>query len=76
MRTLQLATLGLFGLFAVLTAFFQLRAGMKSGEASRTEEAAPVRDAGLRYSRLAGRCAILAAVMLALCILCGVVQRM
>ena len=70
MRELQLVTLGLFGLFAVLTAFFQLRAGMKDGEASRNNTP-DARDAGRNYSRKAGRCAILAAVFLVICMIFG-----
>lgn len=75
MRTLQLATLGLFGLFAALTAFFQFRVGMKGGEAVRSDDSDSARDAGRKYSRLAGRCAILAAVMLVLCMICGALSR-
>ena len=75
MRALQLATLGLFGLFAALTAFFQFRVGMKDGEAARSDDSDSARDAGQKYSRLAGRCAILAAVMLVLCMICGALSR-
>lgn len=75
MRILQLVTLGLFGLFAVLTAFFQLRAGMKSGEAARAGAPEAVRDAERRYRRLAGRCAVTSAVLLALCMAFGAVNR-
>lgn len=75
MRILQLITLGLFALFAALTAFFQLRVGMKGGEAERSKDSASARDAGQKYSRLAGRCAVLSAVMLVLCIVCGAVSR-
>ena len=75
MRALQLATLGLFGLFAVLTVFFQFRVGMKGGEAARSDGSDSARGAGQKYSRLAGRCAILAAVMLVFCMICGAINR-
>lgn len=74
MRTAQLITLGVFGLFAVLTAFFQLRAGMKSGEQTRADTPA-AKEAGARFARLAGRCAIGAVLFLVLSMVLGAVYR-
>jgi ABC-type Fe3+ transport system permease subunit len=74
LRTAQFAALGLFCLFAVLTAFFQLRAGMKNGEAQRnTSSAAP--NAGNHFSHMASRCAVIAAAALILCMVCGAMNR-
>ena len=75
MRILQLMTLGLFGLFSVLTAYFQLRAGMKNGEITRTDAQEAVRAAEQSYSRMANRSAITAVAFLALCMALGAISR-
>ena len=75
MRVLQLLTLGLFGLFAILTAYFQLRSGMKDGEAARSGDPSGAKQAGEHFSHAAGRCAIAAAVMLIVCMVCGALSR-
>lgn len=74
MRALQYLTLLLFGVCAVLTAFFQIRTGMKDGEVERkgSEHAATDRE---KYSRLARLCAILAAVFLVICMIFGALSR-
>ena len=75
MRTLQLATLGLFAVFAALTAFFQLRVGMTSGTAARQDTEAEHDPAVVRSRRRAMRCAVLAAVCLAACIVFGALSK-
>lgn len=74
MRTLQLITLALFGVFAALTAFFQLRVGMKGGQAER-EESQEASRAGEAYGRRARRCAVAAAAFLVLCMALGALNR-
>lgn len=72
MRILQLAMLGLFAVFAVLTFFFQVRTGMKDGQQARGEQP---QDAA-KFSRLTHVCAALAAVFLVLCMAVGAVSRL
>lgn len=74
MRSLQYGTLALFGLCALLTAFFQFRIGMKGGQAQR-EASEDARQAGERYGRLARICAIAAAVSLLACMALGAINR-
>ena len=77
MRTLQLLTLGLFAISALMTLFFQFRAGMKSGAAERRDPAADKLsdpDAA-RYAKLAARSAITTAGLLAVCIVLGALNR-
>lgn len=74
MKTLQLALLVLFGVFAALTALQQVRYGMITG---RSECSDPQDDPKAKAcSRQAAICAVAAAVSLVLCILVGVFNRM
>ncbi|MGI6181567.1 MAG: hypothetical protein ACOYIE_05760 [Agathobaculum sp.] len=74
MKSLQLALLVAFGLFAALTAFLQVRYGMITG---RSECSDPQSDPKAKAcSRRATMCAIAAGVSLVLCVLVGVMNRM
>lgn len=75
MRLMQLVTLGLFALFAILTAFFQLRVGMTSGDAAREHTRADQDPAVGRSRHGAITCAALAGICLAACIVLGALSR-
>ncbi|HIV62323.1 MAG TPA: hypothetical protein H9746_05740 [Candidatus Butyricicoccus avistercoris] len=72
MADLQRVFLILFALFAVLTAFFQLRSSMKSGKLQNGEAS---QDDVKNMDKFAHIFAILSAITLALCIILGVVSR-
>lgn len=72
MADLQRVLLILFALFAVITAFFQLRSSMKSGRMQNGE--ASENDVQ-NMDKKAHIFAFLSAITLALCIILGVISR-
>lgn len=72
MADLQRIFLILFALFAVLTAFFQLKSSMKSGKLQNGQAS---QDDVQNMDKFAHIFAILSAITLALCIILGVVSR-
>ena len=72
MAGLQRVFLILFALFAVLTAFFQLRSSMKSG---RLQNGKASQDDVQNMDTFAHVFAILSAITLTLCIILGIISR-
>ncbi len=72
MAGLQRIILILFAVFAILTAFFQLRSSMKSGKAQTGEASENDVQNMSKYARIF---AVLSAISLVLCIVIGAVSR-
>ena len=72
MADLQRIFLILFALFAVLTAFFQLKSSMKSGKLQNGQAS---QDDVQNMDKFAHIFAFFSAITLALCIILGVVSR-